>query len=162
MYVHYYTTADRENLTQIFDADQLEPSPDELGRPGLLWFSSATKWEPTAGGQFFDGNSWRSLRGAEVAAAVGCARFSLPADDSLLLTWEHACHHYRLPFTARRKLEQAARRMGASPHGWRASAVAIPLGALRFSVLGINGWELLPFGQSVSEDELRELSAARL
>jgi hypothetical protein len=158
MHVHYYTTADRENLTRIYQAGQLEPAPDEFGRPALLWFSSAAKWEPTAGGQFFDGHRWRALRGTEVAAAVGCARFSLSADDPLLMTWEQACQHYRMSFTARRKLEQVARRMGASPGGWRAAAVAVPLEALQFSVLGVNGWESLPFGKGVSEEELRALS----
>jgi hypothetical protein len=52
--------------------------------------------------------------------------------------------------------------MGASPGGWRAAAVAVPLEALQFSVLGVNGWESLPFGQGVSEEELRALSGGEL
>lgn len=71
----------------------------------------------------------------EQKATFGCIRFGLPAADPRLAGWTEACRLARIGYTKRRKIEDAARRIGANPADWLGSAEGIPLVGLRFQVL---------------------------
>lgn len=134
----HYTTLTL--LPHILNSGQLMPHMDGHVEKPVVWFSSASSWEPTATKSFRTDNALVNLKFWEYRDLFGCIRFALPADDNRLLTWREVCNHAGLSRVDRRKLEAVARKRGGDPKQWFAVPAAIPLADMSLEILSINEW----------------------
>lgn len=138
--VHHYTT-EQHHLPLILQSGALRPSnAGAEHEPPLLWFSRASRWEATATKMVEDRTGARLLTFNEQLFSFGCVRFSLPADDSRLMSWMEACRYAGISSTARRKLEAVGRKRGGLPSEWLAVAGAVPLADVRLQRFDGSTW----------------------
>ncbi|WP_213662108.1 hypothetical protein [Stutzerimonas stutzeri] len=139
-FVHHYTT-ERHHLPLILASGELLPSnAGAEHEPPLLWFSRAQRWEATATKIVQGPTGLRLMTFREQLAALGCVRFSLPADDPRLMAWADACKYAGMSSTTRRKLEAIGRKRGGSPADWMAVAGAVPLADVRLQRFDGSAW----------------------
>ena len=138
--IHHYTACVK--LSMIHSTGHLQPSNAAADRERpLLWFSTNQRWEPTATKSCVQGGSIVLLTLSQQLNIFGCCRFSLPASDPRLMSWEAACRFAGTGYTLRRQMEVAGRRLGARPLHWFALAGAVDLSDLGFSVFDGQNWQ---------------------
>ena len=137
--VWHYTS--KAHLPAILKCGELRPSntlaKDE--KP-LLWFSSNQGWEHTATKYLGNERGEISrLTFEEQARLFGCIRFGLCADDPRLMAWPDACAWAGMTDKTRATLEDAGRKVGATPGEWLASYMPVRLIVLTFEEWA-DGW----------------------
>jgi hypothetical protein len=93
-----------------------------------LWFSRATRWEPTATKmfRFKETNELRLLTEEEQLELIGMARFGIEFTEQLI-SWNEYKNNSGIPAREHRAMAKVGKEKGAHPNNWYCSFEDIPL-----------------------------------
>lgn len=121
--MYHYTVF--PTLPAIRQSGQLLPSVSNAGLRGLLWFSMASPWEPSAGRNIKSGNAIRAMEFKEQREKLGCARFKLTMPPLQLYGWDLIPTIAGMSRELTSAVERVAAELGSDPRNWRATPHAI-------------------------------------